>query len=87
MSNHLSNTDMLLGLLVALWTVIFTVGAYWMRRISDKIDRLVESREHCIRDFADRQKNDDAHREFYNKLYEHDSQIARIHEKISRIEK
>jgi hypothetical protein len=82
----MTTTEILLSAIACLWSVVFVCGCFWLRRISDKIDRLYEHRENCVRDFADRSRNDAAHKEFYDRIAVHDRDISNIVTRLSRLE-
>ena len=81
------NNDVLLSVIGIMWSVLFAVGGFWLKRISDKLDQIFEHRERCVRDFADRARNDQAHKEFYDKLAVHATDLSRLSARVDALEK
>lgn len=79
--------ELLIYLIGGLWSVLFAIGGFWLKRISDKIDVIFEHREQCVRDFADRERNDKAHKEFYDVLAVHSQDIVRLSARVDALEK
>lgn len=83
----MTGNEMMIYVIGALWSVLLAAGGYWLKRISDKLDTLFEHREQCLRDFADRGRNDAAHKEFYDKLAVQSQDIARLTTRVEGLEK
>jgi len=65
-----------LGLVEILASVIVGAFAWWMKRISAKLDELSVHRETCIGQFADNAKNTEAHGKIFDDLSDHESRIC-----------
>ena len=79
------------GCLGAVWTVLLAAIGYIVKGNADnvkelgkKLDALNEYRLHCVETFADRERNDKAHKEFYDRLAVHDSQIAELRGRMEK---
>lgn len=68
----------LLGVIGGIWSLLFCVGGYCLKRINDKLDELVVHRETCIRVFADRDRNASDHRELYRRTDDHENRLTRL---------
>lgn len=75
----------------ALWTVLLMVGGYILKsnsskidKIDNKIEELKDHKAHCVEVFADRERNDKAHKEFYDRLAVHDSQINELKVRLEK---
>jgi hypothetical protein len=55
-----------------------------VKELGKKLDALNEYRLHCVETFADRERNDKAHKEFYDRLAVHDSQIAELRGRMEK---
>ncbi|WP_458400046.1 hypothetical protein [Mailhella sp.] len=81
------SNELLIYVVGAMWSVLFAVGGFWLKRISDKLDLIFEHREQCVRDFADRARNDAAHKEFYDRLAVHSQDITRLSARVDALER
>lgn len=70
------SSTLIYSCLGALWTVLLALGGYGLKRISEKLDALIEHREACVRSFADKESNNKQHTEIYSHLRDHDSRIS-----------
>lgn len=73
--------NVFLSVISALWLVVVGVGGYAFKRVHEKLDGLVVHQTGCIRAFADRERNDAAHREFYRRTDDLDKRVTRLEER------
>lgn len=88
MSEYLT---LIFGCMGAVWTVLLGAIGYIVKgnaenvkELGKKLDALNEYRLHCVETFADRERNDNAHKEFYDRLAVHDSQIAELRGRMEK---
>ena len=84
-------STLIVGTMGAIWTVLLGAIGYIVKGNADnvkelgkKLDALNEYRLHCVETFADRERNDKAHKEFYDRLAVHDSQIAELRGRMEK---
>lgn len=65
-----------LGLVEVLLSILVGAFAWWMKRISSKLDELAVHRENCIGQFADSAKNTESHGKIFDELSDHESRIC-----------
>lgn len=84
-------STLIFGCMGAVWTVLLGAIGYIVKgnaenvkELGKKLDALNEYRLHCVETFADRERNDKAHKEFYDRLAVHDSQIAELRGRMEK---
>lgn len=84
-------STLIFGTMGAIWTVLLGAIGYIVKGNADnvkelgkKLDALNEYRLHCVETFADRERNDKAHKVFYDRLAVHDSQIAELRGRMEK---
>lgn len=84
-------STLIFGTLGAIWTVLLGAIGYIVKGNADnvkelgkKLDALNEYRLHCVETFADRERNDKAHKEIYARLAVHDRQIAELRGRMEK---
>lgn len=73
--------SILLGVISALWLIVVGVSGYEFKRIHEKLDNLAVHQTGCLRMFADRERNDAAHREFYRRTDDLDRRVTRLEDR------
>lgn len=71
-------TPYFVGLLGVLWFIVVGFGAYWLKRMSDKLDALTVHKEGCLRSFADKNSNASDHAEFFRRTNDHERRLTRL---------
>ena len=65
-----------------LWTVIMGIGAFWLKRMSDKIDALVVHRQECLKLFADSNANVSAHNKLFAFVEDHEKRLTKVESEV-----
>ncbi|WP_165078881.1 MULTISPECIES: hypothetical protein [unclassified Desulfovibrio] len=79
-------TPYFIGLLGVLWAIVLGFGAFWLKRLSDKVDTLIVHKEGCLMIFADRVDNAKDHAELFKSRNDHERRIVSIETRLKVLE-
>ena len=68
-----------------LWAIIMSIGAFWLKRMSDKLDALVVHREECLTRFADRESNISSHKKLFESTEDHEKRITKLEADVEHL--
>lgn len=79
-------TPYFVGLHGVLWAIVIGFGAYWIKRMSDKLDTLIVHKEGCLQIFADRRDNAKEHAELFKSRNDHERRLVSIETRLTVLE-
>lgn len=79
-------TPYFVGLLGVLWAIVIGFGAYWLKRMSDKLDTLIVHKEGCLQSFADRADNAKDHAELFRSRNDHERRLVTVETRLRVLE-
>lgn len=65
-----------------LWGALFSVVIYWVKGVSNKLDKLIVHKEGCITMFAEREANSKEHGEIKGEIRDHEKRITSVETKV-----
>lgn len=80
-------TPYLTALINVLWGALFSVVIYWVKGVSNKLDKLIVHKEGCITMFAEREANAKEHTEINHDLRDHERRIVNVETRVGMIER
>ena len=78
MSNDIQFLNIMLSVITGLLTLMGTSFGWWLARLSKKLDELMQHRQGCIIQFADRVGNSDDHRRIWVKLDDQERRLTTL---------
>lgn len=78
MSNDVQFFNIMLSVITGLLTLMGTSFGWWLARLSKKIDELIQYRQECIMQFADRTGNSDDHRRIWTRIDDQERRLTTL---------